>query len=66
MNVLLRSGVGIALIREDEAQPWIDEDLITIWQGQSFSLPLNFTYLKNRKRDPLVQALVECVLESFS
>ena len=65
MNTLLRSGVGIALIRQDEAQPWADEGLITIWQGESFTLPLNFAYLKNRKHDPLVQALIECVVESF-
>ena len=65
MNVLLRSGVGIALIREDEAQPWVDEGLITLWQGQSFSLPLNFGYLKKRKQDPLIRALVQSVQESF-
>jgi len=65
MNVLLRSGVGIALIRQDEAQPWIDEGLITVWQGQSFTLPLNFAYLKKRKQDPLIKALVESVTESF-
>ena len=66
MNVLLRSGVGVALIRQDEAQPWVDEGLITIWKGQSFSLPLSFAYLKKRKQDPLVQALISSVKESFS
>ncbi len=65
MNVLLRSGVGLALIRQDEAQPWVEQGLITIWQGQSFTLPLNFAYLKNRKQDPLIQALTQSVLASF-
>ncbi len=65
MNALLRSGVGVSLIRQDEAQPWVDEGLITIWQGESFTLPLNFAYLKNRKHDPLVLALLECIVASF-
>jgi DNA-binding transcriptional LysR family regulator len=66
MNLLLRSGVGLAFIRLDEAQPWVDEGLITIWKKQSFSLPLNFAYLKRRQHDPLIQALRHSVLESFS
>jgi len=66
MNVLLRSGVGLALIRLDEAQPWVDTGLISIWQGKSFTLPLNFAYLKNRKDDPLIQALVKSVTASFT
>ena len=66
MNVLLRSGVGLALIRLDEAQPWVDQGLINIWQGQSFTLPLNFAYLKNREQDPLIQALLQSVKTAFS
>ncbi len=66
MNVLLRSGVGLALIRHDEAQPLVQQGLISIWQGQSFTLPLNFAYLKNRQHDPLIQALLQSVSASFS
>ena len=66
MNVLLRSGVGLALIRLDEAKPWVDQGIISIWKGQSFTLPLNFAYLKNRKQDPLIQALLQSVREAFS
>jgi DNA-binding transcriptional LysR family regulator len=66
MNVLLRSGVGLALIRLDEAQPWVDQGIISIWKGQSFTLPLNFAYLKNRKQDPLIKALLQSVIEAFS
>lgn len=66
MNVLLRSGVGLALIRLDEAKPWVDQGIISIWKGQSFSLPLNFAYLKNRKQDPLIQALLQSVNAAFS
>ncbi len=66
MNVLLRSGVGLALIRQDEAQPLVEQGLISIWQGQSFTLPLNFAYLKNRQHDPLIQALLQSVSASFS
>lgn len=66
MNLLLRSGVGLAFIRLDEAQPWVDEGLITIWQKQSFTLPLRFAYLKRRQHDPLIQALKQSVVASFS
>ena len=66
MNALLRSGVGIALIRIDEAQPWVDQGLLKIWGGQTFTLPLNFAYLKKRKKDPLIQAVIASVQSSFS
>ena len=65
MNTLLRSGVGIAFIRQDEAELLANQGLITIWQGQSFTLPLRFAYLKRRKHDPLVQALKQSVIASF-
>jgi DNA-binding transcriptional LysR family regulator len=65
MITLLRSGVGVALIRQDEAQLWVDEGLITIWKGQTFALPLNFAYLKSRKQDPLIHALIQSVKTVF-
>ena len=65
MNALLRSGVGVALIRSDEAQPWVEEGIIEIWEGRTFTLPLSFAYLKSRKQDPLILALLQSVKESF-
>lgn len=66
MNALLRSGVGLCLIRQDEAQSMVEDGLIKIWKGQTFTLPLRFAYLKKRKKDPLIKALVQCVSASFS
>lgn len=66
MNALLRSGVGVSLIRQDEAQLMEKEGLISIWQGQTFTLPLRFAYLKSRKKDPLIKALVQSVSASFT
>lgn len=66
MNALLRSGVGLALIRMEEAQPMVESGLLKIWAEKSFTLPLNFAYLKKRSNDPLIQALLQSVKQCFS
>ena len=64
-NALLRAGVGLALIRDDEADIMLKKGEIVVWPEQCFSLPLGFAYLKSRKEDPVVKALVETITSVF-
>ncbi len=63
---LLRAGVGLAFIRDDEADPMLKKGEIVVWPGESFSLPLRLGYSKSRKDDPIVKALVKTIVEKFS
>ncbi len=64
-NALLKAGVGLALIRDDEAEIMLKNGEIVIWTGETFSLPLRLAYLKSREQDPLVKALLEIIVEKF-
>lgn len=66
MNALMKSGSGLSFIRLDEALVLQQEGNITIWQGQTFSLPLKFAYMRSRENDPMVKALLENVAAIFS
>jgi DNA-binding transcriptional LysR family regulator len=65
-NALLKAGVGLAFIRDDEADTMLKKGEIVVWPGEAFSLPLRLAYLKSRKEDPVVKALVEIVVEKFA
>jgi len=64
-SALLRAGVGLAFIRDDEADPMLKKGEIVVWPGEAFSLPLRLAYLKSRKDDPVVKALVETIVCKF-
>ena len=64
-NALLRAGVGLAFIRDDEADTMLKKGEIVVWPGEAFSLPLGLGYLKSRKNDPVVKALVENITQVF-
>ncbi len=62
---LLRSGVGLAFIRDDEADVLLKKGEIVVWQGESFTLPLRMAYLESRKEDPVIKALLEIIVQNF-
>ncbi len=63
---LLRSGVGLAFIRDDEADAMLKKGEIVVWTGESFTLPLGVAYLKSRQEDPIVKALLEVIVKKFT
>ncbi len=65
MNVLLRAGAGLSLVRMDEVEPWLEEG-IHVWSKQSFTLPLKFGYMRSRTKDPVVKALLKIIEEIFA
>lgn len=66
INALLRSGVGLAFIRDDEADAMLKKGEIVVWPGEAFSLPLRLAYLKSRKEDPVVKALIQIIVDKFT
>jgi len=62
---LIKSGVGIAFIRDDEAEQLLKKGEIVVYPNQSFSLPLRLGYLKSRENDPVVAALLEVISNIF-
>jgi len=63
---LLRSGVGLAFIRDDEADAMLKKGEIVVWSGEAFTLPLGLAYQKSRQEDPVVKALIETIVSKFS
>ena len=63
---LLRSGVGLAFIRDDEADTMLKKGEIVVWPGEAFSLPLRLAYLKSRNEDPIIKALLAVITDNFA
>ena len=61
MNTLVSSGLGMALMIEDEAQDAVAEGRVTIWDQKIESIDLSFVYPRNRSSDPMVKAVVEAI-----
>ncbi len=64
-NALLRAGVGLAFIRDDEAGAMLKKEEIVVWPVEAFSLPLRLGYLKSRKDDPVVKASIDNITRVF-
>ena len=62
---LIKSGVGIAFIRDDEAASLLEKGEIVVYPNKSFSLPLRVAYLKSREEDPIIKALLEVIVNVF-
>jgi len=65
-NALMKAGAGLAFIRDDEADIMLKKGEIVVWPGESFSLPLRLAYLRSRKDEPIVKALIETIVEKFT
>ena len=65
-NALLRAGVGLSFIRDDEADVMLKKGEICVWAGESFSLPLRIGFSKFRAEDPIVKALLDIIVGKFA
>ncbi len=63
---LIRSGVGLAFIRDDEADTMLKKGEIVVWPGEAFSLPLRLAYLQSRNEDPIIKALLGIIIDKFA
>jgi DNA-binding transcriptional LysR family regulator len=62
---LVRSGVGVSLMREDDALESEAAREICIWDKARLTTTLWFVTLAERHEDPLIKALLELVRESW-
>jgi len=62
---LIKSGIGIAFIRDDEAATLLEKEEIVVYPRESFSLPLRIAYLKSREQDSIIKALLEIIVAIF-
>jgi len=62
---LVRSGVGVSLMREEDARESESAGEIVIWDKARLTTTLWFVTLAERQDDPLIEALLELVRESW-
>jgi DNA-binding transcriptional LysR family regulator len=62
---LVRSGVGVSLMREDEALAGEAAGEVCIWDKARLTTTLWFVSLAERQDDPLIKVLLELVRESW-
>ncbi|MCG8427825.1 MAG: LysR family transcriptional regulator [Chromatiales bacterium] len=63
VNALIKEGVGVSLIREDEALAMKQRKALVIWEQETYSMPLHFGFLKARRDDPAICALKKVATE---
>lgn len=64
--MLVKSGVGLALMREDLALAAAKCGDIVIWPGATLSSTMSFVYAERNANDPAVQAVRDLVLKHWS
>jgi DNA-binding transcriptional LysR family regulator len=57
MISLVKSGVGLCLMRDELAQAAAQRGEVVVWDGASQPCPLTFIYNKTREQDPAITAL---------
>lgn len=61
INTLVSSGLGLALMIEEEARDAMANGRVTIWNQRIEAIDLSFVYSKKRASDPMVKAIIEAV-----
>ncbi len=55
-QTLVRSGLGLALLREDIAVPMAEHEQVVIWPHTRAAAMLSFIYPKSAEHDPAIVA----------
>jgi DNA-binding transcriptional LysR family regulator len=66
MNSLIESGVGIGLMREDQALVGIAEGTIIVWNKERLTTTLQFIFSTEHSQDPTILALIEIMRDIWS
>ncbi len=61
---LVKSGTGIALMREEEALELVEQDKAKFWQGPGIEIPLALACLENRKEEKTIAALARAITQT--
>jgi DNA-binding transcriptional LysR family regulator len=66
INSLVESGVGLSLMREDQARDALAAGKVIVWGQQRLNTALWFVFSAEQAHDPAIAALVEAVREVWS
>jgi DNA-binding transcriptional LysR family regulator len=58
LKTLAASGAGLALLAEEDAVAAVQEGKIVMWNKDGFQVDLSLVYLRKRKTDPVIQAIL--------
>ena len=58
---LVASGQGVALMREDEARPLVDEGRVVLWEQGWGTVPLSLCWLREMDSDPRIAAVRDVI-----
>lgn len=58
---LVKSGTGVALMREDQALELVEQGRATLWQGPGIKIPLSMACLENRKQEKAITAVASAI-----
>lgn len=58
---IISSGIGIGLIKEQDALQAQAQGKVFIWQGEHLNIDLRFVYRQDRRQDPRIQAVIDVV-----
>ena len=61
LRSLVSAGVGLTLMREDEAERGTRNGAYAVWQEAAGAIPLCFAYQRRRANDPVIKALAGIV-----
>ncbi|MGB0665087.1 MAG: LysR family transcriptional regulator [Pontibacterium sp.] len=62
---LVKSGVGLSVLRLDDAQRMAALGEVAIWEGDVPSIPMSIATLKRRKGEPVIDAFKQLVFETW-
>jgi DNA-binding transcriptional LysR family regulator len=63
---MIRAGVGLNFMLEEDARPAEARGELIIWPGEQYDLPLSFVTLAARKNEPRVRILADAVRKCWS
>jgi len=66
ISSLVKSGVGLALMREDTAFEKAATGEVCLWEDVRIPTTLWFIHLKERENDPVIRALLDVLKETWS
>lgn len=58
---LIRSGVGVSLLRQDDARRAVEQGYGCVWPGDTPRIELQFAVQKRRSSEPLIKAMSEVI-----
>ena len=62
---LVKSGTGVALMREDHAFELVNQNLGRMWKRPGMEIPLAIACLEKRKNDKNIAAFVRHLVQTF-